>query len=146
MATAYRSWMWARRLGFAAILAGLSLPVLAQTATPPPTAPPTSVPSLETRPYDERLIRLSELLGSVHYLRELCGGTDGMLWRDRMRDLLDAEGSSALRKAKFTRSFNNGYRSFSRTYTTCTPSAQTAVSRFLTEATEIAEGLVKTVP
>jgi uncharacterized protein (TIGR02301 family) len=105
-----------------------------------------SAPALENRPYDEKLLRLSEVLGAVHFLRELCGGTDGQLWRERMRELLDAEGSSALRKAKLTRSFNNGYRSYSRTYTSCTPSAQTAIARFIGEAADIAETLVKTVP
>ena len=61
----------------------------------------------DTRPYDERLMRLSEILGAVHYLRELCGANDGQLWRDRMKELMDTEGSSALRRAKLTRSFNN---------------------------------------
>ncbi len=98
----------------------------------------------DARPYDERLQRLSEILGAVHYLRELCGATDGQLWRDRMRELMDAEGSSALRKARLTRSFNGGYRSYSRTYSTCTPSAQTAIARFLTEGAEISDALIKT--
>ena len=100
----------------------------------------------DTRPYDERLMRLSEILGAVHYLRELCGSTDGQAWRDRMKELMDAEGSTALRRAKLTRSFNNGYRSYSRTYNSCTPSAQTAINRFLAEGSEIADGLIKSVP
>ncbi len=53
----------------------------------------------DTKPYDDRLLRLSEILGAVHYLRELCGANEGQYWRDRMRDLMDAEGSSALRRA-----------------------------------------------
>jgi uncharacterized protein (TIGR02301 family) len=100
----------------------------------------------DTKPYDERLIRLSEILGAVHYLRELCGSNDGQAWRDRMKELMDAEGSTALRRAKLTRSFNNGYRSYNRTYNSCTPSAQTAITRFLAEGTEIAEALIKSVP
>ena len=100
----------------------------------------------DQRPYDEKLLRLSEILGAVHFLRELCGGTDGMLWRDRMTELMDAEGSSALRRVSLTRAFNSGYRSYSRTYSTCTPTAQTAITRFMTEGVEIADGLVKSVP
>ncbi len=100
----------------------------------------------DSRPYDERLMRLSEILGAVHYLRELCGSTDGQAWRDRMKELMDAEGSTALRRAKLTRSFNNGYRSYSRTYNSCTPSALTAINRFLAEGVEIAEALMKSVP
>ena len=98
------------------------------------------------KPYDERLMRLSEILGAVHYLRELCGANDGSQWRDRMREIMDGEGSSALRRARLTRSFNNGYRSYSRTYQSCTSSAQTAISRFLIEGSEIADTLVENVP
>jgi uncharacterized protein (TIGR02301 family) len=100
----------------------------------------------DQRPYDEKLLRLSEILGAVHFLRELCGGTDGMLWRERMTELMDAEGSSALRRAKLTRAFNAGYRSYSRTYSTCTSTAQTAITKFMAEGAEIAETLVKTTP
>lgn len=100
----------------------------------------------ESRPYDDKLLRLSEILGAVHYLRELCGANDGQLWRDRMRELMDTEGSSALRRAKLTRSFNNGYRSYSRTYSTCSTTAQTAIDRFLAEGADIADSLAKTAP
>jgi uncharacterized protein (TIGR02301 family) len=103
-------------------------------------------PSQEQRPYDEKLLRLSEILGAVHFLRELCGGTDGMLWRERMIELIDAEGSSALRRVRLTRAFNSGYQSYSRTYSTCTPTAQTAITKFMTEGAEISETLVKNVP
>lgn len=100
----------------------------------------------DARPYDDRLMQLSEILGAVHFLRELCGNNDGQQWRDRMRELLDAEGTSALRRAKFTRSFNNGYRSYSRTYSSCTQSAQLAITRFLAQGAEIADTLVKATP
>ncbi len=100
----------------------------------------------ESKPYDERLSRLAEILGAVHYLRELCGSNDGQLWRDRMREILDGEGSSASRRAKLTRSFNNGYRGYSRTYQTCSPTAQTAINRFMVEGVQIADALVKSVP
>jgi uncharacterized protein (TIGR02301 family) len=100
----------------------------------------------ETRPYDDKLMRLSEILGAVHYLRELCGANDGQLWRDRMQALMNTEGSSALRRAKLTRSFNNGYRSYSRTYSTCSATAQTAIDRFLSEGADIADNLAKTAP
>lgn len=105
-----------------------------------------SAAAQDTRPYDDRLLRLSEILGAIHYLRELCGNNDGQLWRDKMRELMEAEGSSALRRAKLIRSFNNGYRSYSRTYTACSASAQVAVSRFLAEGTQIGEALMKPVP
>jgi uncharacterized protein (TIGR02301 family) len=102
--------------------------------------------SSDAKPYDDKLMRLSEILGAVHYLRELCGANDGQRWRDSMKELMDTEGSSALRRARLTRSFNNGYRAYSRTYSACSPSAQTAIARFLAEGAEIAESLAKTAP
>ena len=100
----------------------------------------------DTKPYDERLMRLAELLGAVHYLRELCSANDGQMWRERMTELLDADGASGLRRAKLSRSFNQGYRSYSRTYLSCTPSAQTTIAKFLAEGAQISDGLVKTAP
>lgn len=105
-----------------------------------------AVAASDSKPYDDRLLRLSEILGAIHYLRELCGANEGQYWRERMHDLMDAEGSSALRRAKLTRAFNQGYRSYSRTYNTCSPSAQTAITRFLSEGSDLSEGLLKAYP
>jgi uncharacterized protein (TIGR02301 family) len=109
-------------------------------------ATPSAAVAQVTKPYDSKLLRLSEILGAVHYLRELCGANEGQLWRDQMRTIIRAEGSTALRRARLTRSFNEGYRSYSRTYKICTASAKTAVERFLDEGTRIAEELVRSNP
>lgn len=122
-----------RRVG-AAVLAGMLVSSGATGAR---------AQAADTKPYDEQLLRLAEILGAVHYLRELCSADDGQLWRDRMKELIDTEGGTALRRAKLTRSFNQGYRSYRRTYATCTPSAQSSIERFLTEGIEIGDGLVK---
>jgi uncharacterized protein (TIGR02301 family) len=118
--------------------------VLVAMAAIAAVAPAIAAP--ETKPYDERLMRLAELLGAVHYLRELCSANDGQLWRERMQELLNSEGSSALRRAKLSRVFNQGYRSYSRTYLSCTPSAQTTITRFLTEGAQLSDSLVKSAP
>jgi uncharacterized protein (TIGR02301 family) len=120
-------------------------PAGAQVTGPPGGLAPRT-PGVEVKPYDDKLLRLAEVLGAVHYLRELCGANDGQLWRDRMKDLMDSEGSSPIRKARLTKGFNQGYTSYSRTYRACTPSAQTAVNRFMTEGQLIADTLVKTIP
>ncbi len=100
----------------------------------------------DAKPYDDKLMRLAEILGSVHYLRELCSANDGQLWRERMKELLDTEGGTAIRRARLTRSFNQGYRSYRRTYVTCTPTAQSSIERFLAEGIQIGDGLVKSAP
>jgi uncharacterized protein (TIGR02301 family) len=107
-------------------------------------APARAAP--DSKPYDEKLMRLAEILGAMHYLRELCSANEGSMWRDKMKDLLDAEGATALRRARLTRSFNQGYRSYRRTYVSCTPTAQTSISRFMAEGVQISEGLVKATP
>lgn len=98
------------------------------------------------KPYDDRLMRLSEIVGAVHYLRELCGAKEGQAWRERMREIIEAEGSNALRRARLTRSFNQGYYSYSKTHKICTTTAQTAISRFMSEGVQLSEALVKSIP
>jgi uncharacterized protein (TIGR02301 family) len=117
-------------------------PVLAADAAKTPE-PVRSDASGDSRPYDDRLVRLSEVLGAVHYMRELCGATDGQLWRDKMRELIDADKGSALRRLKLTKSFNHGYRNYRRAYPSCTPAAQTALSRFLSEGGELSDSLAR---
>lgn len=112
-----------------------------------PMVPPTPAAAQAVeKPYDDRLLRLAEILGAVHYLRELCGANEGQTWRDRMREILDSEGSNALRRARLTRSFNQGYQSYSKTHKVCTTTARTAISRFMSEGVQIAEVLIKSVP
>ena len=100
----------------------------------------------DSRPYDTKLLRLAELLGAIHYLRELCGANEGQFWRDTMQELMKSEGSSAIRRARMTRGFNLGYRTYSRTYNVCTPSAKSAIDRFLIEGAEIADSLAAGKP
>ena len=118
-----------------------TVPLVVALMTPPLAAQGAGG---DARPYDTKLLRLAEILGAVHYLRELCGANEGQTWRNRMQELIEGEGAASLRRAQLTSRFNNGYRSYSRTYQTRTPSAQTAVTRFLAEGAEIAGELAKT--
>jgi uncharacterized protein (TIGR02301 family) len=125
-----------------AVIATLAAGLLMVALSSPPLAAQGA--GGDVRPYDAKLMRLAEILGAVHYLRELCGANEGQTWRNRMQELIEGEGAASLRRAQLTSRFNNGYRSYSRTYQTCTPSAQTAVTRFLAEGAEIANELAKT--
>lgn len=108
--------------------------------------PKSIISAPETLPYDKQLLRLSELLGAIHYLRELCSAKDGQRWREHMQSILESETSNVVRKARITRSFNQGYRTYSHMYSTCTPSAQATIERFLAESADISEGLVIRAP
>jgi uncharacterized protein (TIGR02301 family) len=109
---------------------------------PPAPAPaPQALPS-DDKPYDSQLFRLAEILGTLHYLRELCGANEGQVWREHMRELAASEGTSALRRARLVESFNRGYRDYSRTYRTCTQPALVAIQRFIDQASTISDGLL----
>jgi uncharacterized protein (TIGR02301 family) len=83
-------------------------------------------------PFEPGLMRLAEILGSLHFLRNLCG-EKGDQWRVEMEKLLDSENPDPARRARFIASFNRGYRSFGSTYTQCTPSATEAINRYVQE-------------
>ena len=83
-------------------------------------------------PFDPGLMRLAEILGSLHFLRNLCG-EEGNRWREQMEKLLRAENPQPQRRAQFIASFNRGYRSFQGTYTNCTASAAEAIARYTKE-------------
>jgi uncharacterized protein (TIGR02301 family) len=112
----------------------------------PPIVPreSTAPPPPDDRPYDNKLMRLAEILGAIHYLRELCGAEEGQLWREQMKEILKNEGTTAARRAKLVNSFNDGYRGYRRTYRTCTDSATLASTRFSTEGANIAASLAQT--
>ena len=104
---------------------------------------PPALAQEKPRPYDKDLMRLSELLGAVHYLRELCAAGDGARWRNEMQALIEAEGTSDFRRVTLTKQFNKGYRSFQRTSRSCTNTALTAIDRFVGEGAEIAKRLTE---
>lgn len=97
-------------------------------------------PAIEA-PYEEQLLRLSELFGSLHYLRNLCGES-GNTWREHMESLLVHEEPEPERRARLVASFNHGYRSFGSIYTSCTASAVEAIERYMLEGENLTKDLV----
>jgi uncharacterized protein (TIGR02301 family) len=89
-------------------------------------------------PYDRELARLSEILGALHHLGQLCGDSHGQAWRTEMQALIDAEAPEGPRRDRLIASFNRGYRSFQQSYRTCTPAARLAIERYLEEGARIA--------
>ncbi len=110
------------------ILAALALTTLAAPARAAEGGP---------APYDGELARLAEILGALHYLRPICGASDGPRWRNEMQALIDAETPNGDRRARIIASFNRGYRGFQQTYRTCTPAADLAIRRYLEEGAKI---------
>ena len=101
-------------------------PALAQPASPP---------------YEERLVRLSEIVGSMHYLRTLCTGDDEG-WRVTMQALIAAEAGDDERRAKMTAAFNRGYRAFASVYRSCTEPAMEAEELYRAEGLTLASEII----
>ncbi|MEL6946690.1 MAG: TIGR02301 family protein [Pseudomonadota bacterium] len=110
----------------------------AQSAETPPKEK-TTAPALPevVAPYDDKLLRLSEVLGSIHYLRKLCRADEGMKWRDTMAAILKSEQPQDKRRARLIARFNRGYNAFSEVYAHCTPSAVVAADRYLKEGVRL---------
>lgn len=92
-------------------------------------------------PFDGELQRLSEILGTLHYLRGICGTNEGLKWRNEMQALVDAETPSGERRARMIAGFNRGYNGFQQTYRTCTPAASIAIRRYIEEGSKISRDL-----
>lgn len=92
-------------------------------------------------PFDNELQRFAEILGTLHYLRGICGSNEGNKWRNEMQALLDAETPSGERRARMIAGFNRGYNGFQQTYRTCTPAASLAIRRYIDEGLKISRDL-----
>jgi uncharacterized protein (TIGR02301 family) len=122
-------------------------PALAQSRPKPAAkpaekeAPAPSPPPDAPAPYDRDLLRLSEIIGSLSFLRELCGNRDAAEWPARMKALLDAEGTSPGRRDRLAGAYNRGYGGYAITYRVCTPSAVEAATRFIAEGERLSVAL-----
>ncbi len=92
-------------------------------------------------PFERQLLRLAEVLGSLHFLRPLCGEEEDT-WRRQMEALLESENPDAERRARFVASFNHGYSAFAANYRICTESAVEAIRRYMSEGETLTKDVV----
>ncbi|WP_409361743.1 TIGR02301 family protein [Bartonella heixiaziensis] len=95
----------------------------------------------QSPPYDTKLLRLAEILGSLHSLQNLCN-TPTNQWYNHMATLIEAENPSPQRRAYFYEAFNEAYRAFSENYHHCTQSAIEANQRYIKEGRALSENLI----
>ena len=88
--------------------------------------------------YDPQMLRLAEILGALHYLRELCEAGDALQWREQMETMLEKEEPTAERRARLIGRFNRGFRGYREIYRECTPAAANAANRYLRQGTRLA--------
>ena len=118
--------LWLAAFGVGAPTTGLT-----QEATAPQVR--TLLPA-----YNDQMLRLAEILGSLHYLRELCGADEGQLWRDQMLNIMDKEEPTEERRAELVARFNRGFRTYREIYRSCTPPAVQAVELYIRQGIRLA--------
>ncbi|NTJ41991.1 TIGR02301 family protein [Agrobacterium larrymoorei] len=102
--------------------------------------PPAQTQENKPAPYDDKLARLSEILGAVQYLRTLCPATGTEEWRKSMSNLLAADtATEPHRRQRMTAAFNRGYRTFAAVHTSCTPAAISAEEKYRNEGATLAQ-------
>ncbi|MEN3791436.1 TIGR02301 family protein [Fulvimarina sp. MAC3] len=93
-------------------------------------------------PFIDAMSRLSTVLGSMHFLRELCGNEESSVWRDEMRALIQAQSPSDPDRRRLIASFNSGYRAYESTYRHCTEAARMAHNRFRKEGASLSRDII----
>lgn len=88
--------------------------------------------------YTSQMLRLAEILGAVHYLRNLCGADEGMLWRDQMENIVKNEDPTPQRKAEIIGRFNRGFRTYQEIHRVCSPTAVEAVNLYMRQGKRLA--------
>ena len=104
-----------------------------------PDAPAEAAPGVPL--YENQLLRLSEIMGALAYLRDLCGDGDGAEYRAKMAALLDAEGTAQERREKLAGAYNRGYRGYETTYGQCTQNARAAIARYVSEGSRLSRDI-----
>ena len=115
----------------------------AQQPAKPPAAKPAEPPAPEPDgpPYEPQLLQLAEIMGSLAYLRTLCGGKEAQDWRGRMAALIEAEGRTPQRRDRLTAAFNRGFRAYSLTHRSCTDASREASARLAGEGEALSRAL-----
>ncbi|SOC86171.1 TIGR02301 family protein [Ensifer adhaerens] len=90
-------------------------------------------------PYDDKLAQLSEILGSLDFIRNLCEHDSEPQWKAMMGQLLDSDAKDEpARREKLTAAYNRGYRTFSAIQTTCSAQLRATAERYRNEGATLA--------
>ncbi len=115
----------------------------AQQRRPAPPPPPKEEPAPEPPPavYEPELLRLAEILGALGYLTTLCGTSGGEAWRQRMAQLIEAEGVTPQRRDRLAGAYNRGYLGHQPAHRDCSDRTREAIDRFIERGQRLARDL-----
>ncbi len=97
----------------------------------------------ETDQFGEQVRNLAELLGKVHYMRNLCVGGEDMVWRDAMMELIRLEEPSRAERREMTRRFNEGYHSARDRFPECDVKARREMERLAADGARLSSRLAR---
>lgn len=103
----------------------------------------TSPLPAESARYEQNLQRLSEILGAMHYLQQICKAFTNKTWRNQMIELIKVEKAKGEKEARLTASFNRGYSKYQDWFTSCTDGAHVEIERFTIEGSELSTWLAR---
>lgn len=129
----------------AAVMAWTPLTAISQQRPPPKSVPQKPVEPAPAEPsgpaYEPQLLKLAEIMGSLAYLRTLCGASEAQDWGNRMTALVEAEGRTPQRRDRLTAAFNRGFKAYALTHRACTDGSQEAASRLAGEGEQLSKAL-----
>lgn len=98
----------------------------------------------EQPPYEDSLLRLVTIVGSLEFLHPLCERQDKGVWKAQMANLLEAEEPSPARRARMMATYNKSYAVLEQVHRTCTPTVELILERYEAEAVELTRDLAIT--
>lgn len=102
-------------------------------------APAPKAPVLPVNPQEKPLVDLSEIIGALAFLTQICSPTTSPNpWRIKMETLLDAEGETSAAREKMTGAYNHGFADYATSYRQCTDAAHTARGVLVRDAARLA--------
>jgi uncharacterized protein (TIGR02301 family) len=107
-----------------------------------------STPSLQPgggQSYQSRLLRLSEILGALHFVRAQCEPAEDVRWRDRMQELIRLERPSTEQRNAMVVKFNDGYGDAKSRFSVCTDAARVYAANIAGEGETISRTLAQSV-
>jgi uncharacterized protein (TIGR02301 family) len=119
-----------------ALILTLAQSAPAAKATPAPKPAPTRS---EAPPYEADLLRLSELMGALAFLRDLCRDGDGAGFRSEIAKLIEADSSPQEEKNQLAGAFNRGFDTYRLSYRVCTSNARVTIAAYLSESQRLAK-------
>jgi uncharacterized protein (TIGR02301 family) len=106
-------------------------------APAPTLAPEPEIPLI----YEPQLLRLSEALGVIAFMSQLCGEAGSESWRLRAQQLIEAEGGTQARRERLAGAFNRGFSDHQAAHRSCSDRARLVIERKLKEAREITQDI-----